>query len=87
MPLLFQFKKRLEGNTRRFISFRESELLEVFGSFGFKAAGRHPEFCLPMVLHRVMKSPTLSSALEGALRFSGVTRFLGSPVILKVVRG
>jgi len=87
MPLLFEFKKRLEGNTRRFTSFRESELLEVFGSFGFKAAGRYPEFFLPMVLHRIMKSPTLSSALEGGLRLSGATRFFGSPVILKVVRG
>ena len=86
MPLLFQFKKRLEVNTRRFTSFRESELLEVFGSFGFKAAGRYPEFFLPMVLHRIMKSPTLSSALEGGLRLSGATRSFGSPVILKVVR-
>ena len=87
MPLLFQFKKRLEGNTRHFMAFRESDLLEVFGSFGFKAAGRYPEFVLPMVLHRIMKSPMLSSALEAGLRFSGATRVFGSPVILKVVRG
>lgn len=86
-PLLFQLKKRFEGDTRRFTQFRESELLEAFGSFGFTRAGRYPEFFVPMVLHRMLKSPNLSSAIERVCRLSGATRFFGSPVILKVVRG
>jgi ubiquinone/menaquinone biosynthesis C-methylase UbiE len=85
-PLLFQFKKRLEGNTRRFTSFRESELLEVFGSFGFRRADRYPEFFLPMVFHRISKSPKLSSVVEKAFRLSGATYLFGSPLILKLVR-
>lgn len=86
MPLLFQFKKRLEGNTRRFTSFRESELLEAFESFGFTRAGRYPEFLVPMVVHRMLKSPNLSSAIERVCRLSGATRLFGSPVIFKLVR-
>jgi ubiquinone/menaquinone biosynthesis C-methylase UbiE len=85
-PLFFRLKRHLEGDTRCFTSFRESDLLEVFESFGFKGADRHAEFLLPMVLHRIMKAPKLSSALEKALRLSGATRVFGSPVILKVLR-
>ena len=86
-PLLFDVKKRIEGDTRRFASFTERELLTEFEASGFKSAERYPEFFLPMVLHRVMQRPKLSSALERAARLSGATRFFGSPVILKVVRG
>jgi ubiquinone/menaquinone biosynthesis C-methylase UbiE len=85
-PQLFQFKKRLEGNTRPFSAFRESELLEVFKSLGFKQADRYAQFFLPMVLHRVLKSPALSSAMESVFRLMGATHFFGSPVILKLVR-
>lgn len=85
-PLLFQLKKRFEGNTRPFMSFSEGELLEAFGSFGFIRAERHPEFFLPMVFHRMLNSPNLSAALERACRLSGATGLLGSPVILRLVR-
>ena len=85
-PYLFQVKKNLEGNTRPFTCFKESELLEVFKSHNFIRAERYPQFFLPMVLHRTGKSPALSSALERFWRLSGLTGLFGSPVILKVVR-
>jgi 2-polyprenyl-3-methyl-5-hydroxy-6-metoxy-1,4-benzoquinol methylase len=85
-PQLFTLKRRLEGNTRRFTSFRESQLLEVFESCGFKKADRYPQFFLPMVLHRVLKLPALTAGVEQAFRSIGATRFLGSPVILKTIR-
>jgi 2-polyprenyl-3-methyl-5-hydroxy-6-metoxy-1,4-benzoquinol methylase len=85
-PQLFQFKKRLEGNTRPFSAFRESELLEVFESLGFARADRYAEFFLPMVLHRVLKLPALSSAMERIFRLLGATDCFGSPVVLKVAR-
>jgi ubiquinone/menaquinone biosynthesis C-methylase UbiE len=84
-PYLFQLKKNLEGNTRPFTCFKESELLEVFKSLGFIRAERYPQFFLPMVLHRTVKSPALSRAVERFCRLSGLTSLLGSPVILKVV--
>jgi len=86
VPLLFHLKKHLEGNTRPFTSFKESELFEVFRSSGFVCADRYPEFFLPMVLHRILKRPTLSSAIERICRLSGATSLFGSPVILKLVR-
>lgn len=85
-PYLFQLKKSLEGNTRPFTCFKESELLEVFKSLSFIRAERYPQFFLPMVLHRTVKSPALSSVVERFWRLSGLTSSLGSPVILKVVR-
>jgi ubiquinone/menaquinone biosynthesis C-methylase UbiE len=85
-PQLFHFKKRLEGNTRPFNAFMEGELLEIFHSLGFKWADRYAQFFLPMVLHRVLKLPALSVAMESAFRLLGATQLLGSPVILKLVR-
>lgn len=85
-PLLFKFKKQLEGNTRSYTCFKEKELLETFRSFGFQEDGRFPEFFLPMVLHRVLKSPLLSSCLENACRTMGLSGLFGSPIISKLVR-
>ncbi|MBI1871710.1 MAG: class I SAM-dependent methyltransferase [Chlamydiae bacterium] len=85
-PLFFNFKKRLEGNTRGYTSFHEKELLEIFKLHGFIPESRFPEFFLPMVLHRVLKSPKVSSMTEKIFRKLGLTSLLGSPVILKLVR-
>jgi hypothetical protein len=43
-PLLFGFKKQLEGNTRPFACFDERELLGEFRAFEFTPAERYPEF-------------------------------------------
>jgi hypothetical protein len=83
----FRLKKRLEGNTRPFTLFSESELMEVFKLYGFVYAERYAEFFLPMVLHRVLKSIYFSSFTEKICRLLGLTRVFGSPVVLKMVRG
>lgn len=85
-PLLFGVKKKMEGNTRPYTLFRQPQLMEHFVQHGFVYADRQPEFFWPMVLHRVMKSVPVSRALEGAARAVGLTRALGSPVVLKVAR-
>jgi ubiquinone/menaquinone biosynthesis C-methylase UbiE len=86
IPLLFQVKKHLEGNTRTFTTFKDVELLKVFKSSGFIPDERYAEFLLPMVLHRILKSPRLSSMMEKICRLSGLTHLLGSPVIIKLIR-
>ncbi len=86
IPWLFHVKKQIEKNTRRFRCFHGYELLEKFESLGFGLSERVPEFFLPMVLHRTMKTANLSHALEGAFRRLGLTARWGSPVILKLVR-
>ena len=85
-PFLFKLKKGLEGNTRTFTCFKESELLELFKSMSLKKAERYPQFFLPMVFHRTMKIPRLSSFLESLFRLSGLTNLFGSPVILKLTK-
>jgi hypothetical protein len=85
-PLLFQLKKRMEGNTRPFTSFKESDLFERFESLGFIRVARYPEFFFPMALHRVLKSTVFSKTAEKICRLSGVTYLFGSPVILKLIR-
>jgi hypothetical protein len=84
-PILFQWKKRLEGNTRSFTCFKEFELLREFKSSEFIYAERFPEFFLPMVFHRLLKMPKLSSVMEKMVRLFGLTSAFGSPVILKLV--
>lgn len=85
-PHLFRFKKQIEGNTRPFTVFREADLLRVFESLGFQRADRYAQFVLPMVIHRMLKSPAVSSAVERGFRLVGATRVFGSPVILKLLR-
>ena len=82
----FEFKKTLEGNTRPFACFKEAELLQIFENLGFSRVDRFPEFFLPMVLHRILRRPALSSGVESLFRRFGITSWLGSPVILKLAR-
>ena len=83
--LFFRLKKGLEGNTRPFTLFSESELLEVFKLYHFVYAEQCAEFFLPMVFHRVLKSLSFSSFAENGFRILGLTQLFGSPVVLKLV--
>lgn len=85
-PLLFKLKKGLEGNTRPYTCYNETDLIDYFESLKFSTADRYAQFALPMVIHRTLKRPKLSSFLEDGLRLTGLTRWFGSPVILKVSR-
>ncbi|ETX06178.1 class I SAM-dependent methyltransferase [Candidatus Entotheonella palauensis] len=85
-PLLFRFKKRLEGNTRPYTLFKERDLLAVFQRHGFQRTQRYAEFFLPMALHRMLKAPKLSSAAEQLCRLCGLSLVFGSPVVLRLER-
>ncbi len=84
---LFSFKKKLEGNTRTWRLFKPQELEAVFQRHGFRCKRQQKQFFLPMVLHRVLRCPTLSAILEGICRSLGLTRLWGSPVIMELERG
>lgn len=82
-PALFNFKKRIEGNTRTYASFWPEELTAQLRSLGFVPRAEVKELCLPLVLHRALKgSPSLRLA-ESAMRAVGLTKLIGSPVILR----
>jgi 2-polyprenyl-3-methyl-5-hydroxy-6-metoxy-1,4-benzoquinol methylase len=77
----FGMKKGVEGNTRPFRVFTESEIDAALAGSGFRTTGRHGEFAFPMALHRAMGMAAASRALEGAAAAVGLRRLLGSPVV------
>jgi 2-polyprenyl-3-methyl-5-hydroxy-6-metoxy-1,4-benzoquinol methylase len=85
-PLLFGLKKKIEKNTRTYISFRPGELKALFRQCGFSRLLTRGEFFLPMVLHRSINRPTLTGRLENVSRSLGLTALLGSPVIMRATR-
>jgi hypothetical protein len=44
------------------------------------------QFLFPMGLHRALKSPRLSKALEGVARGLLLTRLFGSPIVIAFER-
>jgi ubiquinone/menaquinone biosynthesis C-methylase UbiE len=85
--LLFPLKRMLERKTtRRYFTLDENEVRQAFEEQGFRVTGRVAQFCLPMVLHRVLGNPRLSRWVEGICRRTGLTERMGSPIILRAER-
>jgi SAM-dependent methyltransferase len=84
--LLFGLKKGVEGDTRPFLVFSDAEVAGEFARHGFAPTGRRPQFFFPMALHRGIGSAGLARALEGLAAAAGLTRVLGSPVIVRMER-
>jgi ubiquinone/menaquinone biosynthesis C-methylase UbiE len=85
-PLLFSFKRRIEGNTRTYKLFSNREIIREFKRHGFRLERLERQFVLPMALHRMLRSPQISKTLESIARALLVRRLFGSPVIAKFVR-
>lgn len=80
-PWLFAAKKKMEKNTRTWRNFTHSEVSDAFTLSGYAPAGRRGQFLWPMVIHRTLKTPALSSTLEAIPGALGLTRHLGTPVL------
>jgi ubiquinone/menaquinone biosynthesis C-methylase UbiE len=85
-PLLFQIKKRIEGNTRHYLSFYQYQLARELRRHGFAVSRRVPQFFLPMVIHRLTHGHPWLRTLERVFARLGLTWLLGSPVILRADR-
>ena len=84
---LFGMKRSIEGSmTRPYAMYRPQEMADAFARFGFDVSSSAPQFFLPMVMHRMGRSARLGRALEWLPRAVGLTRVLGSPVILRADR-
>ena len=81
--MLFDMKKKMEGNTRPFALYTRSQISDEFIKNGFSAPVFKPKFLLPMVVHRKLNSRVFSSAVEIIFRWTGLTYFFGSPIILR----
>lgn len=78
---LFGVKKKVEKNTRPYRLFSHREVDDSFVEAGWHLKRRYPEFFWPMVLHRLMKSPRVSRAMEAPARLLGLTHLWGSPIL------
>ena len=82
----FAFKRKVERNTRPFEMFSPNEVAREFARHGFQVRAERPQFLLPMVLYRMAGSDRLGRLAENPGRWLGLTRLLGSPVILRADR-
>jgi SAM-dependent methyltransferase len=85
-PRLFQVKRAIELNTREFMLFTPSEIKSAFRKQGFIVRKERPQFLLPMVLHRWANRSVLSRVAEAPGRLLGLTRWFGSPIIVRADR-
>lgn len=83
---LFAWKKAVEGNTRTFHCFSPREVIAECARHGFGRPMVRRQFFVPMVVHRAMGHAGISRGLEWASGLLGLTRALGSPVVLRVQR-
>lgn len=81
-PLLFKLKKRVEGNTRPYLRFQKDEIVNCFDNAQFRLVKKRAEFFVPMVVHRWLKRPKISSAVEKACLSLGLTNVFGSPIVV-----
>ncbi|MDO6587022.1 class I SAM-dependent methyltransferase [Salipiger sp. 1_MG-2023] len=85
-PLLFGLKKKVEGDTRRYRTIARRDMHAALDSHGFCDIRETGQFVFPMVLHRTLKRPRISSALERIAQLAGLSDRIGNPVILRAVR-
>lgn len=83
---LFSWKKAIEGNTRTFHIFKPGEVAAEAARHGFGRPAERREFFLPMVVHRTLKSGGFSRISERVSSALGLTRWLGSPIVLRIER-
>lgn len=83
---LFSWKKAVEGNTRTYHTFKPGAVAAEAARHGFGRPAERRQFFLPMVVHRALKSGRFSRLSEKTGSALGLTRRLGSPVVLRVQR-
>jgi ubiquinone/menaquinone biosynthesis C-methylase UbiE len=83
---LFKAKRRIEKNTRTFTVFEDREIAERFTRNGYTVERIDRQFLFPMALHRGMRSPRVSRALERLATACHLTERWGSPVMVYAVR-
>lgn len=71
-PLLFQIKKRIEGNTRPFFCQSKGAVIKELRSLGCSSIISKDQFAFPMGLHRLIKKPEISQKIEESLSKVGL---------------
>lgn len=84
-PLLFKAKKGIEKNTRPYTLFTHAEIRAAFDRCEFLVSAKVPQFFVPMVLHRAVRSAYFSKVVEHFATLSGLTKRYGSPIMVSAV--
>lgn len=66
--------------------FRRRDVRREVEASGFRIAGEHRQFVLPIALHKALGSRAVTLAAEKALAAVGLLRLAGSPVTVVAVR-
>jgi len=83
---LFKYKKRIERDTRQFVSVSDRHLDRIFAEHGFKLVARQQQFAIPMALHRALGDSKVLRFVERTARAIGITRLIGNPVVARFDR-
>jgi ubiquinone/menaquinone biosynthesis C-methylase UbiE len=84
--LLFSLKKKVEVNTRQFLTFNRKQITKEFIACGFSQITLEPQFFFPMVVHRALNNKNFSASIENISRILKLTHFFGSPIILMAAK-
>ena len=66
--------------------FSAPAIARVLRDAGFRVAGEHRQFVLPIALHKRMNSEAATRRVEGAMARAGLLRLFGSPVTVVAER-
>jgi len=77
---------RFDPSVEAYRVFSPSAVARALGDAGFRVAGEHRQFVLPIALHKAVNSEAWTRRVEGALERAGVMRRLGSPVTVVAER-
>ncbi|MGH7517769.1 MAG: hypothetical protein ACREOC_09900 [Gemmatimonadales bacterium] len=79
-------KADIEKNARPFTLFHPRKIRREVRRYEFDVVAWRPPFLWPMVLPRALGSARLARALEAPRAALGLTRWLGSPAIVRADR-
>jgi ubiquinone/menaquinone biosynthesis C-methylase UbiE len=84
IPYLFNFKKKIEGNTRPYYTNNLSEIKSYLMSQKISEFSAEGQFILPMAFHRMLNMPYFTKISEKLLAILQLKKLLGSPIIVCV---
>jgi ubiquinone/menaquinone biosynthesis C-methylase UbiE len=78
--------QRFDPSVEAYRVFSPASVANVLDAAGFRIAGEHRQFVLPIALHKAVNSAAWTTRVEGALERAGLTRRFGSPVTVAAHR-
>jgi hypothetical protein len=85
-PIFFGLKQRIEGNTRPYACQNLVDVRQAFHANGYSIMTVDRQFGIPLALHRAVGRRSISEHAENFCRGIGLTKLVGSPVILSAER-